>query len=296
MFLPAQCFAEVAWPQFRGPDGQGRIEEDSVPLRWSEKDNVRWKVAVPGLGWSSPVVGGDQIWLTTSTEDGRSLRAVCFHADTGELLHNAEVFHREKTEKVHSQNSHATPTPVLEGDHVYVHFGANGTACLTRDGTVVWRNTQLSYRTPHGSANSPVVYGDLLIVCCDGEDKQFVAAINKTSGKIVWRRDRTHMEDAQRKSREEKNEGRKGLPFIAFSTPLVVEVEGTALLISTPADHVVANRVDNGDEVWWYPLQLLFACRQTRVRKRCRVCHWWFARWPLRVIRHPHRLDRQTYR
>jgi len=252
--LAIDCSAQVAaWPQFRGPGGQGHVAKANVPTHWSETENICWKAAVPGLGWSSPVIEGGQIWLTTSTEEGRSLRAICLDRETGSVMHNVEVFRRTKAEKVHSQNSHATPTPVIDGEHLYVHFGTNGTACLTRKGKVVWRNNELSYKTPHGSANSPVVYGNLVIVCCDGEDKQFVAAINKANGKIVWRHDRAHMEDAHRKSSEEKNEGRKGLPFIAFSTPLVIEVDGTPLLISTPADHVVANRVDNGEEVWWLP-------------------------------------------
>lgn len=252
--LTRPCYGEVQWPQFRGPDGQGRIDQASVPIRWSEEQNVRWKVPIPGLGWSSPVIVDDQIWLTTSTNDGCSLRAVCLHRETGELLRNVEVFQRDQPENVHSQNSHATPTPVIEDDRVYVHFGTNGTACLTRhDGKVIWRNTQLTYKTPHGSANSPVLYNDLLIVCCDGEDKQFLAALDKNKGTVAWRRARTHMEDAHRKSKAEKNEGRKGLPFIAFSTPLIVESNGTPLLISTPADHVVANRVDSGEEVWWLP-------------------------------------------
>ena len=232
------CLAEVpTWPQFRGPTGQGCIANASVPTGWSETENIRWKAAVPGLGWSSPVIEGDQIWLTTSTDEGRSLRAICLDRETGSVEHNVEVFRRKNAEKVHSQNSHATPTPVIEGDHVYVHFGTNGTACLTRKGKVLWRNNKLTYQTPHGSANSPVVHGNLVIVCCDGEDKQFVAALDKTNGEIVWHRDRAHMEDARRKSREEKNEGRKGLPFIAFSTPLVIEVDGTPLLISTPVSY-----------------------------------------------------------
>lgn len=166
-------------------------------------------------------------------------------------MKNVEVFRRPEAEHVHSQNSHATPTPVLEKDRVFVHFGRNGTACLTSEGDVVWRNEELKYTTPHGSANSPVVHGNKLIVCCDGEDRQFVAALDRDNGHILWKRNRNHLEDARRKSREEKNEGRKGLPFIAFSTPLVTKVNGVDLLISTPADHVVANRVDNGEEVWW---------------------------------------------
>ena len=245
--------AQLEWPQFRGPDGQGHASAAKVPISWNESTNIRWKASIPGRGWSSPVVDGDQIWLTTATQDDRSLRAICIDRATGNIKQNIEVFRRDAAEHVHSQNSHATPTPVLDGDLVIVHFGTNGTAAITRSGEILWRNHELNYSTPHGSANSPVVHGNLVIVCCDGEDKQFVAALDKRNGKIVWRHDRAHMEDARRKSKAEQNPGRKGLPFIAFSTPLVAEVNGVALLISTPADHVVANRVENGEEVWWLP-------------------------------------------
>lgn len=252
LFAKRVC-AEAEWPQFRGPDGQGNATPEKLVDRWSETENIRWKSELPGQGWSSPVVDGDQIWLTTATDEGRSLRALRIRRSDGKVTRNVEIFRRDRAEHVHSQNGHATPTPILDGEFVFVHFGANGTACLNRNGEILWRNEQLAYRTPHGPANSPVLHGDLLLVCCDGEDKQFVAALDKRTGKIVWRRDRSHMEDARRKSREEKNEGRKGLPFIAFSTPLVIDVNGESLLVSTPADHVVANRVRDGEEVWWFP-------------------------------------------
>ena len=241
------------WPQFRGPTGQGHASDTDVPIVFSEEENIVWKTKIPGSGWSSPVVAGFHVWLTTATEEGQSLRAIRVDRRTGQVDRDIEVFRRGEAERIHNQNSHATPTPIIVNSHVYVHFGRNGTACLTPDGEIVWRNQELKYTTPHGSANSPVVHDNLLIVCSDGEDKQFVTALDRFKGNIVWQHNRNHLEDAHRKSREEKDEGRKGLPFIAFSTPLVINVNGVDLLISTPADHVVANRVDTGEEVWWMP-------------------------------------------
>ena len=253
--LETSLFAD--WPQFRGPNGQGNAHQhaiaESFPLRWSETKNIAWKTAIPGVGWSSPVIGGDQIWLTTAVEAGRSLRAICVNRVSGEVVQNIGVFRRDEVEHVHSQNSHATPTPIINEGRLYVHFGRNGTACLSLKGNVLWRNDELNYSTPHGSANSPVIAGDLLIICADGSDRQFVVALDKQTGAIRWRRNREHLEEAQRKSSEERDDSRKGLPFIAFSTPLVIDVAGQALLVSTPADHVVANRVDTGEEVWWLP-------------------------------------------
>jgi len=119
------------WEQFRGPGGQGHSQATGLPLRWSETENIIWKVSVPGLGWSSPVIAGGQIWITTAVDKGRSLKAVCFDQRSGELLHDIELFHRDDGGPLHSMNSYATPTPVIEDDRVYVHFGPAGTACLS---------------------------------------------------------------------------------------------------------------------------------------------------------------------
>src|SRR5215203_2398636 len=132
------------WPQFRGPTGQGMSDETGLPLNWSETTNVRWKIPIPGKGWSSPVVQGDHIWLTTATEEGRSLHAIAVDRNTGTILANVEIFRLKSAKLANSKNSFASPTPVVEGDYVYIHFGAFGTACLTQNGEIVWK-TRLEY-------------------------------------------------------------------------------------------------------------------------------------------------------
>ena len=127
------------WPQFRGPGGQGHSDAKNLPLTWSETENIAWKVPIAGLGWSSPSIQGDQIWLTTAIDDGKSLHAIALDRASGKTLHDIEVFTLENPGSVHSKNSHASPTPLIEGDRVYVHYGAHGTACLTTDGTIVWK-------------------------------------------------------------------------------------------------------------------------------------------------------------
>jgi outer membrane protein assembly factor BamB len=224
------AFAAADWPQFRGPGGQGHVTGRDYPLNWSETENVAWKTAIPGLGWSSPVVKGNQIWLTTADDEGHSLRAVCVDRTSGKIVHNVEVFHKEDPGRIHRKNSHASPTPVLEGDRVYVHFGSHGTACLTTDGKVVWRNEGLKYDHRHGPAGSPVLYHDLLIVSCDGTDVQFVIALDKHTGKERWKTTR---------------EGK-----MAYSTPLIVKVEGHDELISTGADQAMAYDPLTGKEIW----------------------------------------------
>ena len=142
--LSSSLLASAAdWPQFRGPGAEGYVPDHGYPLTWSETENVTWKVPIPGLGWSSPVVVGSQIWLTTALDEGTSLRAVCVDRASGKLLHDVEVFHQEKPEAIHKKNSHASPTPIVEGNRVYVHFGAHGTACVTTDGKLLWRTNEL---------------------------------------------------------------------------------------------------------------------------------------------------------
>src|SRR5205085_1875761 len=127
------------WPQFRGPGGEGHSTASGLPVQWSETNNVRWKTAIPGRGWSSPAVQGNRIWVTTSTEEGHSLRLVGLDRKTGKVVKDIEVFALEGKIPIHDKNSQASPTPILEGDRVYVHFGSHGTACVRTSGEIVWR-------------------------------------------------------------------------------------------------------------------------------------------------------------
>src|SRR2546427_7675739 len=134
-FAPAQD-----WSQFRGPDGQGHATVNSLPLNWTDSsENIKWRVPIDGLGWSSPVIAGDHLWLTTATDGGKSLRALCLDAKAGKVLHNVEVFRLDAPLAIHKKNSHASPTPILDKDRVYVHFGTYGMACLSDKGVVLWK-------------------------------------------------------------------------------------------------------------------------------------------------------------
>ncbi len=180
-------FAEE-WPQFRGPTGQGHSTETGLPLNWSDTQNVRWKTAVPGRGWSSPVVVGGRVWLTTATRDGggSTLRALAYDAGSGKELVNAEVFSLANAGAMHAKNSHASPTPLVEDQRVYVHFGNHGTAALDWSGKVLWKR-QIPYQPVHGTGGSPVLSGDLLIYSADGGDTQFVIALDKRTGEVRWK-------------------------------------------------------------------------------------------------------------
>uniref|UniRef100_A0A7C2PIU4 Pyrrolo-quinoline quinone n=1 Tax=Schlesneria paludicola TaxID=360056 RepID=A0A7C2PIU4_9PLAN len=229
MLLPAVC-AAGDWPQFRGPTQQGVSTETGLPVTWSETEHIAWKTELPGLGWSSPSIVGTQIWLTTALDDGHSLRALCLDLGSGRIVKDVEVFHKDDPGSIHKKNSHASPTPVIEDDRVYVHFGKHGTACLTTVGDIVWR-TELAYEHRHGPGGSPVVFENLLIINCDGTDTQYVVALDKRTGREVWRQFR-------------------GDASMAYSTPTLTAVNGRPVLVSCGGEWTVAYEPATGKELW----------------------------------------------
>ena len=157
---------EGNWNQFRGPNGDGKSLAKNLPVEFSEPKNVRWKVPIHGKGHSSPVVWGDQIWLTTAREDGAELFAMCIDLETGKTIHDIKVFDVAEPQTEHAQlNSHATPTPVVEEGRIFVHFGAYGTACLdTASGKKLWEQRGLHCDHRVRPASSPIVDDDALFV------------------------------------------------------------------------------------------------------------------------------------
>ena len=220
------------WPQFRGPTGQGYSSERGLPVEWGESRNVIWKTPVAGRGWSSPVIAGGRVWLTSAiTERGASLRAVAFDVENGREAVNVEVFRIRNGDLANAKNSHASPTPIVEADRVYVHFGAEGTAALTTDGEILWK-VRLPYESQHGNGGSPVLYGDLLIVNCDGSDQAYVVALDKRTGKVRWKASRRQPADQ------------------AYSTPLVIKVGERDEVISVGAYRAAAYDPETGKEIW----------------------------------------------
>jgi outer membrane protein assembly factor BamB len=230
------------WPEFRGPTGQGLSSATSLPVKWDLQSNARWKAPIPGKGWSSPIVHDGRIFLTTavpSEEDPtqrHSLRALCLDAATGETLWDVEVFVKQMRpgEKINPKNSFASPTPITDGQHVFVHFGPDGTACLDRDGKRIWANDRLRYNSVHGAGGSPVFAGSRLVFNCDGAQDPFVVALDRESGTVAWRTPRPPITS----------------PKWSFGTPLVIEVDGKRQLVSPAAGMVSSYDPVSGKELW----------------------------------------------
>ena len=226
------------WPEFRGPTGQGIAEGATPPLTWSAEKNVAWKQAIPGIGWSSPVLYDGAIYLTTALLDAEekltSLRALRVDGETGKIAWDVEIFPWSGAAQKQPKNSFASPTPIVADGKVYVHFGPMGTACLDTEGAVIWRQTELAYDTPHGNGGSPALIDGKLIYSCDDTQQPFVVALDQASGEVLWKTERST--EASKK--------------FSFSTPLVIDDGGTKRAVVPGSGYVGAYDVADGREAW----------------------------------------------
>src|SRR5579872_6933991 len=240
------CFSSTVaqaedWTEFRGPTGQGLSTAQGLPTHWTTLENVAWRREIPGKGWSSPVLLGEKVYLTTAVPKKaaetavQSLRAICLNANDGEILWNVEVFEQPAGAAMHQKNSHASPTPVTDGKRLYVHFGPHGTAALAlADGKILWRNRELEYAPVHGNGGSPVLVDGMLVVSCDGGDLQFVAALERQTGALRWK--------TPRNVNAEKG--------FSFGTPLAITVDDRQQIVSAGSDAVCAYDPKDGSEIW----------------------------------------------
>ncbi len=255
--------AEDEWPQFRGPTGQGHALTSGLPVVWSETENIRWKSAIPGEGHSSPVITGNQLWISTAivetlTDEQKAerlkaiknsdsldvvgkltLQALQLNCDTGKIEQTIDLFEIPSPEPKHALNSFASPTPVIAGDRVFFHFGTYGTAGIDRKtGKVLWRNESLKLEHQNGPGSSPVVWKDRVIVHLDGTNTQSIVAFDATTGSIVWQTKRSGEMDKTPELTK------------AYCTPLIVDVDGLPIVISPAANWVYGYDARDGREVW----------------------------------------------
>lgn len=251
------------WPEWRGPGGQGHADAASLPQTWSETSNITWRTELPGRGHSTPVIWDGKIWLTTAIEkpatpaevqerlktntgdqplvvlSSVSLRALCVDRATGRLLHDIELLQVKEPQWAHQLNSYASPTPVLEEGRLYAHFGSFGTAALdTATLKLLWKNEELHVMHENGPGSTAVLHGDRLIAHFDGSDEQFIAAFDKNTGKVAWKTPRTGEMDPRPQQKK------------AYSTPLVVPINGTAVVVSPAANNIYGYEPMTGKELW----------------------------------------------
>ncbi len=270
VFFNASAFAESLpdWPQFRGPLGNGVADAEDLPVKFGESDALVWKTKLPGRGWSSPVSRNGKIWLTTAAEivpsEEERIKLLTEAGDdpkkfkvrqimssimigiqvidwkTGKLEKEIELKKIDAPDSIHSLNSYASPTPVLDGGKLYAHFGTFGTWCVdTENGEVVWQ-TRLPLEHSVGPGSSPFIYEDKLILICDGVDQQYVTALDKNSGKEIWKTDRPAM-------RAPTGDQKK-----AYNTPIVIQAKGqeNKQLICMGSQWLVSYDPDSGKENW----------------------------------------------
>ena len=256
--LAASALPAADWPGFRGPTGDGHAPAGAnVPTQWSEKENVLWKTAIHGRGWSSPVVLGDQVWVTTADEvvgappakkggppanpvKEASFFAVCVDRVSGKVIHDIKLRTEANPAYCHPFNSYASPTPFIEPGRLYASFGSHGTFCVdTASGKVLWERLDLKCNHFRGPGSSGVVYGDLLYLIFDGSDVQYVAALDKATGKTVWKTDRKIKYSSNNED-----------TFKAYATPALVTAGGTEYLVCPSAECTIAYDPKTGAELW----------------------------------------------
>ena len=249
----AQVSARGEWPDFRGPRGDGHVAKAKVglPLHWSESSNVKWKTEIPHQGISTPVIMDGQVWLTTATPEGHDFFVICVDAEMGKVRFNEKLFHSDHPESLGNgkgMNTYATPSAVVEPGRVYVHFGSFGTACLdAKTSKVLWKRTDLPCRHYRGPSSSPVLFENLVILTFDGADLQYHVALDKATGKTVWRTDRSAKWNDEHLTSQMARDGdhRK-----AHSTPLIVTAHGKPQMLSPGAKAAYGYDPRTGRELW----------------------------------------------
>jgi outer membrane protein assembly factor BamB len=232
---------QINWTHFRGNYLDGISEDQNAPILWNDSTNIIWKTGIQGKGWSSPVVFGDQVWVTSASEDGKQMAGICLDFNSGKLIYNIHLFQPDSTYPKHSINTYATPTPCIEEGFVYLSFGTYGTACVdTRNGKVVWKRTDLNCDHVQGPGSSPILYKNLIILHMEGVDVQYLVALDKQTGKTVWKTDRP----------VKLYEPLAPIGKKAYITPVIINLNGEDLLISNGSAVCIAYNPLTGEEIW----------------------------------------------
>jgi outer membrane protein assembly factor BamB len=250
------CFVVTAswgnWPQFRGPNNDGWAPVNpqvSLPSVFNEETNVVWKTAIHDKGWSTPVIWGKQIWLTSATEDGHKMYVFCLDRDSGAIIFEKQLYDIEQPRPLGNDvNTYASPSAVIEEGRVYVHFGSYGTACIdTRSYTTLWSRQDLPCNHFRGPASSPILFQNKVILTFDGADVQYQVALDKNTGDTIWKTDRNSNYQDLDSEGKPKSDGdfRK-----AFGTPIIINDNGEPRMIIAASYNVFGYDPVTGKEIW----------------------------------------------
>lgn len=242
------------WPRFRGPNGQGHSEETGLPLHWNASSNVAWKTAIPGEGWSSPIVWDGKIFLTSATENGTQCRVISIDAKSGQILWNKHVLTQQPRRK-EGKNSYATPTPTTDGKSIFAVFGDGSVVAVDMSGNLLWTNREVAFYSRHGLGASPMVYGDLLIMPYDGSNPVTAAGNwpkvddnERTGWQIPW--DKALLVALDVKTGKRVWTGKRGMSRIAHVSPIVAQVDGKDQIISGAGDRLQGFDPKTGELIW----------------------------------------------
>lgn len=221
------------WPGWRGPNGDGVVADPAVPTTWSATENVRWKVPVPGVGHSSPVVSNGRLFLTTYLPETSERAVLGFDRADGRLLWQTPVL-AAPAEKMHRNNTPASSTPVADGKHVWTTF-LDGSkvvaACHDFAGKPVWVKRFDGFASHHGFCGTPVLFDNLVILNGDSDGDAFLAGLDRATGETVWRTPRPNQ-------------------VRSFSTPLFVEVGGKRQMVLAGSKSVAGFDPRTGKQLW----------------------------------------------
>ena len=222
------------WPCWRGPNGDGTSPETNLPVRWDSVTNVVWKVPVPGTGYSSPVIWEDRLFIVTAIPATREKILLCYDSKTGALRWQKTVL-KTAFEKKHDNNSFASGTPATDGIRVYVSF-LDGqdvvVAAYDYSGKQIWLQRPGTFQSPHGYSCSPVLYKDKVIINGDSQEGSFVAALDRTTGKIIWKVPHPN-------------------PSHSFSTPIIRNIAGKMQMIFCGNREIASYNPDDGSKYWF---------------------------------------------
>lgn len=254
-FLSAQtATTPLFWPDKNGPTLDGVVpvaEAERIPLHWNSEtgQNIVWKTDLENDGHSTPVIGGDRIWFTSATQDGKKQFVYGIDRETGKVMHHILIFENANPEGLGNPlNNYAAPSPVLEADALYVHFGTYGTARIDpQTGKTVWQRRDINVNHYRGPGSSPAIYGDLIFLTFDGINEQFVTALNKKTGETVWKTGRTTDYGDLDKDGKPTRDGdmRK-----AYHTPSVFKLGGIETLVSIGSRAAFGYDAVTGKELW----------------------------------------------